>query len=728
MLFITACGISGNNKSGSIPYEDAFSWQEKGHQLEKRYVLALETGCNIYGCYVKDNGVFLDSINGENFLVKETVVLPGAVLISGMAADQEGNVYILDNRGESAGIWKVDADGCLQDYVSMSLESTENADDLFLKGVYTDQNGYLYVWCEMMVPEEKMVEDKLMEVWHYIDRVYIKDGQLNTIFYDEIPSVSGKEVLDFQVNENGSPIFIVKDQDGIYMQEIDVEKGKPKDEVRLKKTEGIFETDYADSLENIVSIRDGFLFSKNNELFEYHYDTQEVKRLLNLSNYGILYSDILFLTKKGDIVEIIDNHGETDCSEFFSFMPGKSGKKVVTLGMTMAAQDLEKVVAEFNRYNGDYRVEMVDYFGQTGDYDKAVEQINLDVVTGTAPDVISVSGIDYSMLSEKGVFADLYGFMENDEECSKDAFVQSVVEAYEDGGRLYSIAPAFQLHSMWGYGDVIGGRRGVTFEGLFQILENSGKDLNAIAGFSGDEPVLTRLCTVAMDEFIDWDNGTCNFEGEYFKKLLSFAKEYTGNYTGGTYLQRIKSREVIMSVGIISSVFDYQVEKELYGTGVAFIGYPVAEGTGTVIAFRGSAVAINAKIENQEGAWEFVKFYLLHGYDGQGFPVVQEQFDRILNASMEEEYFITEQGATERKPKGVSPVGDDNIVIYAAAQEDVDLVRELVESADNRFEPHPAIQTIINEEAEGYFSGQIDLEKTAEKIQNRVTLLLQESH
>ena len=52
----------------------------------------------------------------------------------------------------------------------------------------------------------------------------------------------------------------------------------------------------------------------------------------------------------------------------------------------------------------------MNYFDQTGDYDKAVEQLKLDVVTGTAPDIIAVSGIDYSMFSEKGVLADLYDF------------------------------------------------------------------------------------------------------------------------------------------------------------------------------------------------------------------------------------------------------------------------------------------------------------------------------
>lgn len=727
MLLINACGVSGDNEGKGILQEGTVSWKENHSQLERKYALALTTECNIYGCYIKNDEVLLDSIDKESLSVKETFVLSGALLISGMAADQEGNIYILDDRQESAVIWKNDADGRFQDHVSMNLENTEDADDLFLKGVYTDQNGYLYVWCEMMASEEKMVEGTIREVWHDVDRVYVKDRQFNTIFYDEIPSVSRTEVLSFQVAVGGSPIFIVRDEDGVYIQEIDVANRGRKDAVRLDKSGGFFETDYASGLGNIVAIEGGFLYCQNNELFEFHYNAQMAKKLLNLSSYGIFPSDILFLAKRGDAIEIIGNFGGADRSEFVSLTPGESVKKTVTLGTTFTAQDLERMVTEFNRYSREYRVEIVDYFERTEDYDKAVEQLKLDVVTGTAPDIIALSGIDYNLFSEKGVLADLYGFMKDDEECSKNMLVQSVVKAYEDGGHLYNIAPAFQLHSMWGYGDVIGGHSGVTFEELFQILENSGKDLNAISGFSADEPVLTRLCTVAMDEFIDWENGTCNFEGDYFKKVISFAKEYTGNYKGGTYLQRIQNREVVMSVGIISSVLDYQIEKELYGANVAFIGYPVAEGTGTVVTYRGTEVAINAKKENREGAWEFVKFYLLHGYDGQGFPIVQEQFDQILDASMEEEYYVTQQGETERQPKGFYSTIYDNIEIYAATQEDVDTVRRLVEGAENRFETHWDIQKIINEEAEGYFSGQIDLDKTAEKIQNRVSLVLQEN-
>lgn len=107
--------------------------------------------------------------------------------------------------------------------------------------------------------------------------------------------------------------------------------------------------------------------------------------------------------------------------------------------------------------------------------------------------------------------------------------------------------------------------------------------------------------------------------------------------------------------------------------------------------------------------------------------MIKAQFDQVMDAAMTEDYGIAENGETERTPKNSYYTGEDYILIYAAAQEDVDAVRALVESAENKCEIYPTIRNIINEEAEGCFSGQVDLDRTAEKIQNRVSLLLQES-
>lgn len=719
-------GASLDSDAGGSSEGKDVSWQARYFPLENQYSLGLIAE-ELYGCYIKDGKVLLDRINRDSTSDCETLALPDVSLMAGIGGDSEGNVYLLGNKGESTGLWKIDPEGNLQDYGNLELEDTEQVEDLRMKGVFTDEKGHLFIWCEMTAPGVELINGRENEVWHWEDRVYVKDGQLKTVFYEKIEDMKGTQVLSFQLGVEGEPVFVVKDSDGIYMQEIDVDRKGKKEAVRLEEFGDFLSPADAYSLENIVPVQNGFMYCLENVLYECHFDTQKTEKLFSLSTYGIISQEILFLRKNGDVIEIIDNHGDAGHSELITLALGKTEKQIVTLGSTAMVPDLENAVAEFNRFSGEYRVELVDYVALKGSYEGAAEQLRLDVITGKAPDIITTEGMDYSIFSDKGVLADLYELMEKDGEFSKEMLVPSVAGALEDDGHLYSIAPSFLLHSVWGYGDVIKGKTGVTFEELFRLLEESGKDINAITGFSADEPVLTRLCTVSMDEFVDWEKGTCSFNGEYFKQALSFVKEYTGKDAEGTYAERIRKRETVMTVGLISSVADYQIQKELYGGDLDFIGYPVAEGSGTAVGFMGSAVGINARKEDLAGAWEFVKYYLLHGYDGQGFPVLQEQFDKVLADAMEEDYDTSEDGGAERYPKGYYGDGVISFSVYAAAKEDVDAVKALVESAENRVRYHAAIQNIINEEAGGYFSGQVDLESTVDKIQNRVALILQES-
>lgn len=725
---------SGNGNSGSLAGKD-ITWRASYSSLERRYAFALAADW-LYGAYYRDGQILLDRIDRETGKIRETLVLSDssreAGRVAGMAADREGNIYILGSRSGGTELWRIDPEGNLQDYEDLELEDTSEVEDLRMKGIFTDSSGYLFVWCEMIAPETVVNDDREDKVYHWEDRVYVKDGHLKTVFYEKIEDMKGTQVLHFQVTSGGEAVFVVKDSDGIYLQEIDVAGKGRKEAVRLEKAGDFLKPADGSVPESVVQVEGGFLCCRGNELFEFHFDTQKEEKLLSLSAYGIFSEDILFLKKSGDVIEIIDNHGDSGASEYISLALGKTEKRIVTLGSTDMLSELERVVAEFNRYSSEYRVEILDYHVLAGDYEKAVERLKLDVVSGKAPDLITTGGIDYSLLSRKGVLADLYDFMEKDDQLTKDMLVRSVAEACEDGGHLYTIAPGFQLHTVWGYGDVIRGKSGVTFEEFIRLLEDSGKDINAITGFSADEPVLTRLCAAAMEEFVDWEEGTCSFDGEYFRRVLAFAGEYTGRDWAGAYSERLGSRETVMTVGMISSVADYQIQKELYGEAPDFIGYPAAEGSGTAVALRGSKIAINGRKEDQTGAWEFVKYYLLQGYDGQGFPVLQEEFDRVMAAAMEEDYGCpenggTENGGTERQPKGFYGDGEISFAVYAAEKEDVDVVRALVESAKNRYAIHADIRKIIHEEAEGYFSGQIDLDKTVEKIQNRVALFLQEA-
>lgn len=643
---------AGQDGAGDSAWDDGpVTWQTAYFPLENAYTQVLSTGGTFYGVYEKDGQTWLDSIRKDSLAVEGTVSLQGAALESGMAADRYGNLY-LPATGEQAGLWKINTKDGSREPERIELEDCSDRNDPVLKGIGTDAEGYTYVWCGLTASKTEKIDGMEREVWYMADRVYVKDGQMKTVFYQEVADVSGVDVLCFQIDGEGRPGFLMKDGTDIVLQEIDIAGQKLAEPVRLGTAFDCFGMEDANIPEHLTFTGRGWLYCRDNVLSEFRYDIREKVQVLDLASYGLLSSDIVFLGKGKDRMEIIDRDAESGSLELAVFTPGASDKVTVTLGVVMAVQDLEKAVAEFNRHSAGYRVEIVDYFSREGNYEDAAEKLKLDVVSGKAPDIIAASGTDYRTFSGKGVLADLYGFMEGDGELSKDMLVQSALKAFEEQGHLYSIAPSFQLHTMWGYEDVTGGRSGVNFSELLRILGDAGKDVNAIGGFSADEPVLTRLCSACMDEFVDWEMGACEFDGAYFKEVLSFAANYRPAAGEWSYLQGIRDRKQVLTVGMISNVADYQLEKELYGGKISFIGYPTAGGSGTAVAFRSSDVAVNARGKNQAGAWEFVKFYLLQGYDGQGFPMVQERFDQVMEAAMKEDYTESEDGGRERLPKG----------------------------------------------------------------------------
>lgn len=742
VLILTGCGSRDNNpeRPGSVMIESMEqsegtensgqaenAWRAEHMALNNRYDSITVSGDKVYGCCQENGHTIIEYLDRESFAVEKSVPLPEGASVQTIAADTQGNVYLCGSQDGNDGFWKLDGDGSLQELKDFVLEDTENAVFITPWGILVDDRGYTYVWYRMAVPETEVMEDVEEveeDVYVDVDRIYIMDSQFNPLFYEQVMDARGMRLLSFQAGGNEDPLLVVQDQEDIYTQTINVEQRTLGEQVRQDDSAETSDMASLWEIEYVTAIGDGFWFCQDGALYEYRYDSQEPEKLLNLSTFGIYASDILYLGKSGDSIEIIDNHGEAQHSEFTSLERGQSDKTVLTLGVVHLEYELEGIITEFNRYDKDLQIQVVDYYREdAAAYELGLDQLKLDIVTGHAPDLLMVSGVDYDIFADKGVLADLYGFMENDPELSKDMLMPSVIQAYETDGHLYNIAPGFQLYTMWGPKTVTGAHTGVTLEELMQILQNNGKDINAIFGFAVDEPAMRTLCTFGMDEFVDWDNKTCEFDGAYFKSVLTFVKEYKGRWPES--FDDLREGKMI-TAGIISSVASYQLQKEIYGEEIGFIGYPTASGSGTAVGFRGDQLAINARSEKQQEAWEFIKYFVLKGYDGQGFPVLKEEFDRTMDRALEDEYGVDELGTSYRMNKGSYYMGGDYISVYAATQEDVDAVRALVESAQNRYRYHIALQNIIDEEAASYFSGQKSVDDVAAIIQNRASLYLQE--
>ena len=166
------------------------------------------------------------------------------------------------------------------------------------------------------------------------------------------------------------------------------------------------------------------------------------------------------------------------------------------------------------------------------------------------------------------------------------------------------------------------------------------------------------------------------------------------------------------------------------GEEVTFIGFPTAEGNGSVIQLSSTGFAISAKSAFKDGAWEFVRYYLTDEYQTSDelydFPIVKSAFLEKAALATEKPYWIDENG-NKVEYDDTWYIGGEEIIMEPFTQEEVDEICEFIYSVNkvNKFDSD--IQNIITEEAAYFFEGQKSAQEVATIIQSRAQIFIDEN-
>lgn len=117
-------------------------------------------------------------------------------------------------------------------------------------------------------------------------------------------------------------------------------------------------------------------------------------------------------------------------------------KEEITVGALYINQDLRKNIIDFNKSSNKYHITVKSY--NTDDYTTGVTQFNNDIVSGTGPDIIDITNIDYNQYASMGVFEDLYPYMDKTG-INRSDYLENVFKAYEIDGKLYAVIPQFMI-------------------------------------------------------------------------------------------------------------------------------------------------------------------------------------------------------------------------------------------------------------------------------------------
>lgn len=410
-------------------------------------------------------------------------------------------------------------------------------------------------------------------------------------------------------------------------------------------------------------------------------------------------------------------------------------KKIVSLYVWSTNSDIEKAVIDFNSRSTEYRVEITDY---TEKYpDEPLMYLNNDIIIGNLPDIILLDA--YSMPVEsyisKGLFANLYDFMDSDESFNRTDYLESYFKAYEVNGKLYELSPEFAIHTIVGKTSVIGETRGWTMNEFISFADEN-SDRNIFSGIYNKGNILTFFINSGCGDYFNSRTGECRFDSEDFIRFLEFCNRFP-NETPENYYDTIDMKEyktqwrtgsTLLDFGFISDFTSLRRDETVtFGEPVTVKGFPSEDGNGLSFNNYGMEFAITAKADNGEGAWEFLKYFLSDEYQDKSymFPIKLSAIEKKAEASKERPFFTDKNG--DKVYTDTETIGGQEVTIGANTDEDIRRVMDIINSADSTWNYDSQITNIVTEETGAYFAGQKSANEVADIIQNRVLNYLAEN-
>jgi len=471
-------------------------------------------------------------------------------------------------------------------------------------------------------------------------------------------------------------------------------------------------------------LSDDYLYGRNTE-------TGEAEPLLDWLALDINSTQIQKIFTLGEdefLVLAYNDNWDLEIIRIYRADPAGTERTVLRLATAHGvSQFLKSAVIDFNKSNPTYRVEITDYMAATQDYAAAVTNINNDIIAGNVPDILSMGDRSKGTWIAKGIIADLYPFIDADEELSREAFVSCVLSACEYAdGKLYEIPAGFELFTLIGRESLIGDVTGWTMDEMnAAFAAHPGK--TTITGLNR-EMALMYFSMIIRDRFVNDAEGTCSFDNPEFCKLLAFIKTFPEEveYTSSGVRQVMESTALTYSV-YLHDVDSYQFYDEALEGDLTMPGFPGEAGSQGALVMPNESYAIAAGSPNQAGAWEFIRHMLKMAAGEQvhyiySIPSLQEGLDAQIKEAQTVSY-DADGNECIRVSWGMDDVSVD---MYAISDEQLAGFMEVIENAKRAVSYDEKLFNIIAEDASAFFEGAKSAEETAKIIQSRVQIYLSE--
>lgn len=457
-------------------------------------------------------------------------------------------------------------------------------------------------------------------------------------------------------------------------------------------------------------------------------------RLLDLHGNGLSASPVsnnLLTNSKGEVI-VCELEGDIPCVFVLSGEKSQTEDEIrIAFLASVGSDSLGRPAQIFAQTHPEYG------FVQEQGEDKTERQVLRDRVfvelsAGRGPELMWVSREDLYTLCEKGLLMDASGLIPED---VREQLFPGVVRSGTVDGRLMGI----KLHSSYQtvfISNALWEEDSWTVSDALGILQ-SREDWDSTFSYSiWDTPTSytpyelfseVLMTDLEHSQFLDIEQGHCNFDSQEFVELLEVCKTYgqinQPDQDMNEWHRQIKDGDSIAHVSILADgLADFSNAMSMYGDSAHMVGFPTGDGGRNYVSANNSYLVVNANAKHLEGIKELIAYLL--SYENQ----FEHSYDSIRRDVIEDSVVYNEFWETLRLK--LSSTGDVSMEL-ALKPDGTSWLEEYLAFIDTcepmsnwRYTP---VGTILSEELQPYFAGDKSAKEVAGIIQSRVQLYLEES-
>ncbi len=519
------------------------------------------------------------------------------------------------------------------------------------------------------------------------------------------------------------------------------------------------------------------LFGTNGEIYGYNSiglyscSNDDKASQTNISSYdllfdwvsaGIDYSSIQNVVLAADGSAYVEIAIASDMNEVYrvSRVPKSEAPKRITIRVALentiyyesCRNTIISELAKINRQSDKYRVEFV-YYSDTNGGLTPTQQLGRDM---SSKDklidlVIFNNSLSYPQIADQNLFCDLGKYLQKDPNYNKKTLYPFVYEAYSHKGQYCYIAFESSATTIYANTDIVGNITEWSLSDIRRINSELAED-EYLASFSfsptpNDKEKIMLIYfgrTGLINDFIDYDNGKCDFTG--LSELFELCKEAKILDSSNMNIAEIAKEKIALEFTKYNDIISYIAYKENSEDNMVEIGYPGIDKKSSGASIQiGLGIGISKSSKHKDESWDII-CKLISGIEERNLsqnsfsycdfslPMTKASLENIsetlknYNVSYNrdtsydyEKYYII-NGLCHKKESHPSITSRS----YLKSEEVPTDIESSFCSLEHQYVRNSKIYNIISEEASYYFSGTKTLDETIKIIEDRVSMLVAE--